>query len=69
MEAAIQELLKKAAELEAERHRVNNEFNAKISELNKAIEHLSGKKVWEVVEEYKYDDESPSYITNNEDGV
>ena len=62
---AIESLLKQVKELESERHKINQEMNKKIRDINSAIETLSGKKVWEVMSEYHYDDESPDYIKSS----
>lgn len=62
METAIQELLRKKHELEAEQNRVYNEFQKQISELDTALETLSGKKVWELAKEERFDDENPNYF-------
>lgn len=62
METAIKELLRKKQELKAEQKRNWDEFEKQISDLDTAIETLSGKKVWELAKEERYDDESPIYI-------
>ena len=62
MEAAIQELINKRQFLIAERDRILDEYNLNISEMENAIELLSGKKVWEISSEEKYDDLNPNYI-------
>lgn len=62
MQAAIQELVNKRDLLMSERKRTIEQYNKDISELNTAIETLSGKRVWEVVAEEKYDDVNPNYI-------
>jgi len=59
---AIEELLKRKNELVAERDSFVSSINDQISGLESAIELLSGKKVWEVEKEPKYDDENPNYI-------
>jgi len=41
------------------------EYDAKIQELETAIEQLSGKKVWEMSSQSLYDDESPDYIKSS----
>lgn len=66
---AIQELFNKMQQLEGERHKIVNDYNARIREIMNAIETLSGKKVYEIMNEYNYDDESPDYIRNTEDGI
>lgn len=59
---AVEALLQKRDEVVAEKTRVNEKFDQEISELETAIETLSGKKVWEMPRETRYDDESPDYI-------
>lgn len=62
MEAATQALLRKKEELEAERNNIVSDYDKRISELEMAIETLSGKKVWELQTETRYDDENPNYF-------
>lgn len=59
---AIQELMNTRNLLIYERDMAAEDFNNKISQLETAIETLSGKKVWEIESEIKYDDENPDYI-------
>lgn len=61
----IEHLCKKRLELIAERNAINNRFEGEISEIETAIETLSGKKVWEVVKEERFDDENPDYIKSS----
>ncbi len=62
MQAAIQELINKRHFLIAERDRILGEYHQNISEMENAIEILSGKRVWEILSEEKFDDENPNYI-------
>ena len=62
MQAAIQELLNKRKFLISERDNILSDYNKNISEMENAIELLSGKKVWEISSEEKYDDLNPNYI-------
>ena len=66
---AIDELVKKRAELDAERQRHYTEYSTEIERLDIAIKLLSGKSVQEIQETLVYDDDSPTYIKNNEDGI
>ena len=62
MGLAIMALTDKRDKLITERDFALARFNAEISEIEAAIEHLSGKKVWEVEPTVVYDDENPDYI-------
>lgn len=66
---AIEELTKKRTELDAERSRHWQEFSDEIERLDIAIALLSGKSPKEVIAEFRYDDDTPNYIKNNEDGI
>lgn len=59
---AIQELINKRQSIISERDRVLDLYKKDISDLDTAIETLSGKKVWETLAEEKYDDVNPNYI-------
>jgi len=59
---SIEVLFKEKLKLEMERDAMLEKFNEQIKGIEVSIELLSGKKVWEVAEEVKYDDENPSYI-------
>jgi hypothetical protein len=37
-------------------------INKEIADIESGIERLSGKRVWEIEAELKYDDENPDYI-------
>lgn len=62
MQAAIQVLIDKRQSLISERDRIEEQYNQEISEIENAIETLSGKKVWETLSEERYDDLNPNYI-------
>ena len=62
MQAAIQELINKRLFLVSERDQILEEYNKNISEMENAIELLSGKKVWVAASEEKYDDLNLNYI-------
>lgn len=59
---SIEVLFKEKLKLEMERNAMLEKFNEQIRGIEVSIELLSGKKVWEIEEEAKYDDESPNYI-------
>ena len=40
-----------------------------IKGIEQSIEELSGKKISDVENQYRYDDENPTYITGTEDGI
>jgi len=62
---AIQLLLNNRSKLVSQKARMLERLNSEISELEKAIEELSGKKVWEIESVVIYDDESPDYIKSS----
>lgn len=62
MQVAIQVLIDKRQSLISERNRLEEQYNQEISEIENAIETLSGKKVWETLSEEQYDDLNPNYI-------
>lgn len=62
MQAAIQELINKRLFLVSERDHILEEYNKNISEMENAIELLSGKKVWEFFANERYDDLNHNYI-------
>lgn len=55
-------LISKREQLVIEKQAAIVRFNGEISEIESAIEQLSGKKVWEFTRETQYDDEHPDYI-------
>lgn len=69
MNLAVQELVKKLHLLMDEQTKLNEKFNKEISEIETAIETLSGKTVWEVNSEYHYDDENPDYIKASQEEI
>lgn len=66
---AIEALITEREKLVAERDNMLSKFNEDIAKLESAIEELSGKKVWEVVSETRYDDENPSYIKGSQEEI
>lgn len=66
---AVDSLVLKRAELVGEQSRMNEHFNNQISEIETAIETLSGKKVWETPISEIYDDESPNYIKSSQEEI
>jgi hypothetical protein len=62
---ALRSLVKERDNLIAERNSTYSKLSEQISELETAIEQLSGKKVWEVKAETLYDDENPDYIKSS----
>lgn len=68
MQVAIQVLIDKRQSLISERNRLEEQYNQEISEIENAIETLSGKKVWETLSEVEPNsilmtDEYPGYQT------
>lgn len=68
-QVVIDTLLKKRDQLFAEQRRINDEFQAQINEVEDALDVLAGKSVWRKAPTTVYDDENPSYIAGNEDGI
>lgn len=66
---SIDTLLKERDRILAERSRIMIELGTQIESLEGAIQILSGKSFEETKSEYRYDDESKSYIKGTEDGV
>lgn len=62
MKEAIETLLQKVAELKHKRDLEFNKATQEINSIESSIEQLTGKKVWQLEPEFKYDDESPNYI-------
>lgn len=60
--SAIEVLLTERSKLITERDLMTDKFYKAIADLEASIERLSGKKVWEIVSETKYDDETPDYV-------
>lgn len=65
----IETLIEKRANLVAERDNMLTDYNNQIAEIESCIELLSGKKVWEVISETKYDDENPNYIRSSQEEI
>jgi hypothetical protein len=60
--SAIEVLLNKRQELATKRDVEYQRATTEICSLESAIETLSGKKVWQVEQDFVYDDENPDYI-------
>lgn len=58
----IEALIEKRENLVLKRNNAISRFDNEIGELESCIEFLSGKKLFEVLSEEKFDDESPTYI-------
>jgi hypothetical protein len=59
---AIEVLTKAYERVKLEKTEAMARFDSELRDLETSIERLSGKKVWEVVSETRYDDEHPDYI-------
>ncbi len=59
---SIAVLFSEKLKLEVERDAMLERLNSQIKGIEASIEVLSGKKVWEVAAETKFDDENPDYI-------
>ena len=66
---AIEVLFKEKNKLEIERDFHIDRLNKLISDLETSIEVLSGKKVWEVENAVKFDDENPDYIKSSKEEI
>lgn len=64
---AIEALITQREKLISERDNMLVKFNNDIQEVESSIELLSGKKVWDIVSETRFDDESPNYIKSSEE--
>lgn len=62
MNEAIEVLAKQRQKLLIQKEEMLSNINKQISDVEAAIERLSGKHVWEVDNEVVYDDENPDYI-------
>lgn len=69
MNLALETLTTKRLELQIERNKMIAQFDQEITEIETAIEQLSGKKVWEITEEVRYDDENPNYIKSSQEEI
>lgn len=58
----IETLIEKRESLVFERNNAISRFDNEIGELDSCIELLSGKKLFEVLSEEKFDDTNPNYI-------
>jgi histidinol-phosphate/aromatic aminotransferase/cobyric acid decarboxylase-like protein len=66
---AIELLLRNRTDLFEKRERMLERYNKEIAELEKAIEELSGKRVWETQATFIYDDESQDYIKSSSEEI
>jgi len=66
---AEQVLLKKRAELIAERDKFIAQYLKEIQAIDLAIRAITGKSPTEVSALELYDDQNPDYIRNTEDGI
>jgi len=64
---AIEALITQREKLISERDNMLVKFNNDIQEVESSIELLSGKKVWDIISETRFDDESPNYIKSSEE--
>lgn len=62
-------LLKALDRVKSEKDAAIARFNSAIQELETAIERLSGKKVWEMAPETRFDDEHPDYIRQSAEEI
>ena len=65
----IDALMSKRNQLVAEKEAMLAQFNSEISEMESCIELLSGKKVWEIPLEEKFDDLNPNYIRSSQEEI
>ncbi len=65
----IEALIEKREQLVTERNNAIARFDSEISELDSCIELLSGKSVFEVVNETRFDDENPNYIKSSPEEI
>lgn len=66
---AIESLTAKRIQLVEERQKAIDRFDYEIAELDEAIEIVSGRKAKDIIATTNYDDKSPDYIKNTEDGI
>jgi hypothetical protein len=66
-QVAIEALLKEREKLSTEQIALNRQFKEQISSIDASIERLSGKKVWEVKQDFIFDDENPNYIKGSQE--
>lgn len=65
----IDALIEKRESLVLERNNAIARFDSEISELDSCIELLSGKSVFEVTNETRFDDENPDYIRQSKEEI
>lgn len=65
----IEALIEKREQLVTERNNAIARFDSEISELDSCIELLSGKSVFDVVNETRFDDENPNYIKSSPEEI
>lgn len=58
----IKTLVDKRDSLISEKTEMLYKFNSEISEIENALEELSGRKVWDLSKEELFDDNNPDYI-------
>ena len=63
--SAVESLIATRNLLEADKNRTIENFDKQISEIETAILTLTGKKVWEIPQSERYDDENPNYIKSS----
>lgn len=66
---ALAELEKARQKIILEKERAVLKFNKAISDLETAMESISGKKIWELNKQELYDDEHPDYIRQSEEEI
>jgi len=69
MSLALKALLEKREQLLAEKSKMLELLNTEISELEDAIEKLSGQQLVQKVSEVPYDDETPNYIRSSQEEI
>jgi len=62
---AVEALELKRQQLLDEQSKMIEKFKTEISEIETAIEILSGKKVWEAAADFIYQDESQNYVRSS----
>lgn len=66
---AAETLIKKREQLIEEQTKMNLQFQEQINDLDMAIEAIYGRPAKEVIQETKYDDESPDYIKGSAEEI
>jgi hypothetical protein len=67
--SAIEALASKRQKLIDEKNKMISKFDFEISELETAIEIISGKKVWEFVNKNRFDDENYNYVRSSQEEI